>query len=70
VLSVYPNPADDVVNISGVDVKQARIFSNDGKLVITADDAVVNVSNLQSGVYFMTVEDNNGVVYTKTVIKK
>jgi hypothetical protein len=66
VLSVYPNPSTDVLNITlNSNVETISILSLDGKLiskeVVNANNVALNVSNLSSGVYFyeaITAEGN------------
>lgn len=58
-ISVYPNPAKDVVNIkTNKDVNSIQIFSLTGQLVKTIDKNVraINVSDLKKGVYLLRVK--------------
>lgn len=73
-LSVYPNPVNDVVNIS-VDalVSNVAIVDLNGRTVKTAkfdgvSNASVNVSDLASGVYMMTITSDKGTT-TKKIVK-
>ncbi|WP_290842907.1 T9SS type A sorting domain-containing protein [Flavobacterium sp.] len=72
--SFYPNPADNVVNISTVgNIESVSIADINGRTVRNQkvgleDQAQIDVSGLTSGVYFMTVEGDSGRV-TKKVIK-
>ena len=65
---IYPNPADQVVYIqSGVRVL-AVISSVDGKTVMQQPDAKeINVSNLASGLYFISLYNDNG---EKLIVQK
>lgn len=73
--ALYPNPAQNTVNISTVgQIKSVSIADVNGRTVRnqsigTQDEAQIDVSNLTSGIYFMTVEGENGSV-TKKVIKQ
>ncbi len=66
--SVYPNPANDIVNIAaanGSQINSAKITDINGRVVIivkVADicRAQLNVSELNSGVYFLNVETTAG----------
>ncbi|MGN0231064.1 MAG: T9SS type A sorting domain-containing protein [Muribaculaceae bacterium] len=53
-LNVYPTVASDVINIVGVDAPYA-IYSLAGQLVAQGNEATVNVSNLNKGVYLVKV---------------
>ncbi|WP_079666343.1 T9SS-dependent choice-of-anchor J family protein [Soonwooa buanensis] len=58
-ISVYPNPAKDVVNIkTDKDVNSIQIFSLTGQLVKTIEKNVrtINVSDLKKGVYLLRVK--------------
>lgn len=69
-LTVYPNPAVSVINISGVDAKSVSIYSSTGALVETTAETVVNVSDLAAGLYHAVVVDNNGKKFAKSFIKE
>lgn len=73
-LSVYPNPTSDVVNVT-VDalVSNVAIVDLNGRTVKTAkfdgvSNASVNVSDLASGVYMMTISSDKGTT-TKKIVK-
>ena len=69
-LTVYPNPAVSVINISGVDAKSVSIYSSTGALVETTAETVINVSDLAAGLYHAVVVDNNGKKFAKSFIKE
>ncbi len=66
-ITIYPNPAKDVVNIKGdiTLLKQVNIYSTDGKLVKTLNTNFnsIDVSSLNSGLYILHLSDG---VKTKT----
>ena len=71
-ISVYPNPATDVLNISvsnGTKVNNVNIYNVSGKLVTTAKVTAnqINISELNNGVYFIEVLTENGKLTTKFV---
>lgn len=71
-LQIFPNPADDVLNISKVSTKaKYTIYSVDGKVVSKGNlsDNKVNVSKLTKGVYLITVDDNGKVTQSKFIKK-
>jgi len=73
VLSVYPNPATDILNISlsNASFKQSlvSIYNISGHLVITSkmngSDTQLNIDGLSQGIYFVRVSNQNG--FNKTV---
>ena len=76
-LSVYPNPANEALNISfkangGADVSISDIVGN--KVFSTTagsgeNNIPVNTSNLPSGMYLLTIVTDNGTVVRKVNIK-
>jgi hypothetical protein len=75
--TVYPNPARDLVTIEGLNdsnIVSYKITDLNGRTVrsnvaINATTAQINISDLQSGVYMMTVNSDNGSA-VKKIIKK
>jgi hypothetical protein len=67
-VNVYPNPANDVLNISGVlDSFEYQIVDLSGKVIISGssnNNSRIDVSQLSSGVYFAKIngEDANRVI--------
>lgn len=69
-LGVYPNPVSETLHISNSsNIKSIEIYDATGKCVINqkAIDKI-DVSNLQSGVYFLKIIDNNLELTKKIVI--
>lgn len=73
-LAVYPNPANDVVNVT-VDAAISNVVVADlnGRTVKNAkfngvSEASVNISDLSAGVYMMTVSSDKGSI-TKKIVK-
>lgn len=55
VLSVYPNPANDVLNIEVDQFIFAKIYDKMGKVVLTSDSKQVEIKDLISGQYQIMV---------------
>jgi len=75
VLSAYPNPSTDVLNISlNSIVETVSILSLDGKLIsneiVNSNNAVLNVSDLATGVYFYEVITAEGDKLRNKFVKK
>ncbi len=76
-ISLYPNPAKDVVNVqctmNNAQVKAIEVFDVYGKLLqtvsMTPETTTINVSGLASGMYFVRVTTEEGAV-TKSFVKK
>jgi len=73
--SVYPNPASDIINLSGINCQSGcnmDITDISGKLVLrysNADNNFFNISNLKPGVYFIKIQTGKSV-YSNKFIKK
>jgi len=75
-ISVYPNPSKDLLNIeffrSFIDAK-ATIFDTQGKHLISknldSNNGFIDVSKLESGIYLLTIE-NESISTTKRFIKQ
>jgi len=76
-ISLYPNPANDVVNVqctmNNVQVEAVEVFDVYSKLLqtvsMTPETTHINVSGLAAGIYFVRVTTDEGVV-TKSFVKK
>jgi hypothetical protein len=59
-LSIYPNPTNENLYLSGFSSEKTRILDLSGKEVISTFEKTVNVSNLKNGAYLL---ENNGECY-------
>ncbi|MPS73147.1 MAG: T9SS type A sorting domain-containing protein [Chryseobacterium sp.] len=68
-ISVYPNPAVDIINISNISTKtKFEIYSVGGQLINQGTtDGKVNVSKLVKGVYILSLESNGEKSQTKFI---
>jgi hypothetical protein len=70
-LKVYPNPATDVLNIKmDEEIQSVVITSIDGKVVNRSNEATVNTSGLNAGVYVYEVTSVTGKVSKGNFIKE
>jgi len=73
-VSMYPNPADNLLNIrSAQSINNIKIVSVIGQEVKSVNPATnqitLDISNLESGIYFVTITTENGSVIKKLTIK-
>lgn len=69
-ITVYPNPANDVLWISNVELgAKVIVRSIDGRVVLnqTANGNAISVANLNQGTYLVEVHAQNGVATTKFI---
>lgn len=74
-VKVYPSPATDVLNIENfesLNIKNMKIMTNLGATAIDLDASKgqFDVSRLQSGMYILLIETNDGQRYSESFIKK
>lgn len=72
IVSLYPNPAKDLISFDVKNVEKVEVFNITGKLMqeVKANVNKVNISDLVSGVYFVKIKDTQGKVFTNRVIKE
>lgn len=71
-ISIYPNPASEFISISGNSLEyEYSIYNIQGRLVsqsILKENSNVDISNFESGLYFINIQ-NESKVTTKKFIK-
>jgi len=71
--SIAPNPVNDSATINvtnGQTIKLVTLMNTLGQVVMQRNSATVNMSALQSGIYIVKVQFDNGQAATKKIIKK
>lgn len=73
-LTVYPNPAINDLNIKSVEkIKHVTLFNMEGKIISSMNavdrNLTLDISDLNSGIYFVKVATENETI-TKKVIKQ
>ena len=68
-LSIYPNPANSILNIqSNNQIQSVELFNIQGQLVVKEGNVnQINVSDLTNGVYMIRIATDNGVKVQKFV---
>lgn len=74
-LNVYPNPANDKINIESQNMKQVSVFNLLGIMIENKDvndnHVTINTDEIPSGTYILKVEYNDGSIrYSQFVIAK
>ena len=70
-VSLYPNPANDILNIEMTsDVKSIEIYNIQGQKVLSSNQKQINVSNLASGIYMIRIQDVDNAIATKKIVKQ
>ena len=69
--TVYPNPTSGILNIDlDEEIEKIDIYSLLGRKVGTSTNTQMDISNLASGVYLLTIETKDGKVGTKRIVKQ
>jgi hypothetical protein len=74
-ITVYPNPAENVLNIDAAEsLSSVKVIGMDGRVVIDADvngnTTSIDVSGLEAGSYYYEVVSVNGDVSRSSFVKK
>jgi hypothetical protein len=67
-VQVHPNPTQGLLEVKGA-VGSIWVYNIQGGLVKTIESPIVDISELERGVYFFRVFDQEGRVYTRKVVK-
>ncbi|HAT69244.1 T9SS-dependent choice-of-anchor J family protein, partial [Croceibacter atlanticus] len=71
-VSIYPNPVKDALHITGEHISSITIYTINGKKVFSKRESLetINVTNLNAGIYFVELKDQDGKRIMKKVIKQ
>lgn len=69
-MTLYPNPVSSMLTIEGVEVELVEVLNAMGQTLGTYRHNEIDLSGLQSGVYFLRVTSTEGQVSTEKIIKK
>ena len=76
-VTIYPNPANDVVNVKmNATISQIEIINLDGQLLLQSvfnnnnNEVTVNTSGLNNGIYFLRIVTSDGAIMKKFQIIK
>lgn len=72
-INVYPNPTKDFINIKldkSISKFKASLYNASGQMMLSTENrSSINISNLNTGIYFLTIQPENGKAITKKIIK-
>ncbi|QAA83274.1 T9SS type A sorting domain-containing protein [Aequorivita sp. H23M31] len=73
-VSIYPNPAQDILNISNAETSNIAIYDMLGRMIISKDNIEMNeqlnISNLSEGAYFVKISKEGNVTTKKFIVSK
>lgn len=70
-VAIYPNPANSILNVkSSGDVTNITMVNAVGQVVYTnTNDNAIDISNFERGVYFVTIQTENGSTTQKVLVQ-
>ena len=72
--SVYPNPANASVTVTGEDLKQIEVINTLGQRLATrhveGSKVTIDIGNLPVGVFFLGITDENGKYCVRKLVKE
>ena len=70
-ISIYPNPAKDVVFVkSEKQITKIELYDFSGKKLKESTSKEINISSLPRGNYFIKITDKEGNTQTKNLVKE
>jgi len=76
-ISVYPNPTHGILTIVSNSVfNQISIYNTLGQVVFVAvsiteeKETIIDISNLNQGIYFIKIKNKTGIISIKKIVKK
>jgi hypothetical protein len=68
-VSLYPNPATDMLNIEMTnEINSIEIYNIQGQKVRTANQKQINISDLAAGIYMVRIQDTENNTATKKIV--
>ena len=71
-ISIYPNPAKDILHIEGKDILQVEVFNVVGQKVLSIHENfdAIQLNSLPDGMYFVRLQTKQGEKMAKLIIEK
>jgi len=67
-ISIFPNPTTGIVNIEAEGLNKVVVYDVTGRMMISVvNESTIDISNIEAGVYFFSVETKNGFAMNKLV---
>ena len=68
-VAVYPNPAHDKLFVNAENVQRIDIYGVTGQMVMSTTDTEINVSDLESGMYFVRIICGENIYIERVIIR-
>ena len=67
---IYPNPANSIINIEIAGYQEATIYHLSGKKMLSSQEARMDISGLDEGIYLIIIKNLEGEVFTSKIVKE
>ena len=68
-VAIYPNPVRDRLTVKAENLQSVEVYNLVGQQILTTKEAIVDLSDLTEGIYFVRIVCN-GNMYTKRIVKQ
>ncbi len=68
-INVYPNPTTDIINLSSEKALDYVLYNLTGQVLITGKGNTLDLTNIETGQYILTLFDNGGIIQTDQITK-
>ena len=68
-IAIYPNPASNMLTVSGNGIEMVELMDMTGRVVMTTHANSMNLSSVASGMYLVRVTTANGIHTEKVAVK-
>ena len=70
-LQVWPNPTKGLLHIEAVNYSKAEVRNLLGQRIMEFENTkTLNLEGFRNGIYFLIVNDNNGLIHVTKIIKE
>ena len=72
-VTIYPNPANDYIHVEMMctsSLQRIDLYNVTGQLMISSTETEINVSALESGIYFVNILTDNGLITKMLTIER
>ena len=67
-IKIFPNPAKDYIQISGLGITKIEILDFSGRKILTSQEKKINISLFKSGIYLIRIYDNNKIINKRIIL--
>ncbi len=69
-ITIYPNPVTDFIELdSNLIIKEVNLFTISGQLILSSNQKRISTLHLPEGIYLIRIEDEDGNIATKRIVK-